>query len=183
MGAGATGSPSPLTSDMTLLHVCCLLDVWSTLINSARDSRIRAPKWCCPVETFLSWQVHREVDVWMPSHHVPDARRLPRSPSIPVSSRIFPRTTFSPGKGDPASTPVAHTGNMSMLSCHARGVHSCGETPPCSQPVSTLTCTSTHTNASLLHLPRISALSQLHAPDASGMVAATPKHTASLCRR
>ena len=127
--------------------------------------------------------MHREVDVWMPSHHVPDARRLPRSPSIPVSSRIFPRTTFSPGKGDPASTPVAHTGNMSMLSCHARGVHSCGETPPCSQPVSTLTCTSTHTNASLLHLPRISALSQLHAPDASGMVAATPKHTASLCRR
>jgi hypothetical protein len=101
----------------------------------------------------------------------------PRSLSIPVSSRIFPRTTFSPGKGDPANTPIAHTGSMSMLSCHARGVHSCGVTPPCSQPVSTLTCTSTLTNASLLHPPRISALSQLHAPDASGMVAATPKHT------
>ena len=126
---------------------------------------------------------------WMcgcPSHHVPDARRLspvPLHSRILLSSRILPRTTFSPGKGDPASTPVAHTGNMSMLFCHARGVHSCGETPPCSQPVSTLTCTSTHTNASLLHLPRISASSQLHAPDASGMVAATPKHTASLCRR
>ena len=27
MVAGATGSPSPLASDMTLLHVCCLFDV------------------------------------------------------------------------------------------------------------------------------------------------------------